>query len=231
MPPSQNKTLVDFFYDGIQLSSAVGEIVYESDASEAMIFLIEEGYLKSYTITNDGETNILNFYGPDSVFPLGPSLRKSIGRRRSFRVQSTVYFECITEAVIYKRTVKDFLGLIENNPQIYKELVYRLLHNYEMYLSSAEAMRFRAARKRVAHQLLVLANRFSSSDIEGRGTEGWNIIELPLTHQDLSDNLGMARETITRELENLRQEGFIEIKDRHIIIYNLENLHDLLETS
>lgn len=226
MAQSQDKSLTDFFYGGNRLKPVDGEIVYESDTPEALVFMVAEGYLKSYTITNDGETNILNFYGPDSIFPLGPSLRKSIGNRRSFRVQTTVYFECITKAVVYKQTVTDFLAMIERKPEIYQALVYRLLHNYEMYLSSAEAMRFRHARKRVTHQLLVLANRFGSSDEEG-GT----IIELPLTHQDLSDNLGMARETITRELENLRQEGFIENKDHHIIIYNLEKLYELLDTS
>ncbi len=226
MAQLQDKSLTEFFYDGIKLTSVDDEIVYESDASREMIFFLEEGYLKSYTLTSEGDTNILNFYGPGSIFPLGPSLRKSVGNRKSYRVQTTVYFECITNVLIYKRTVSDFFVLIENKPEIYQELVYRLLQNYEMYLSSAEAMRFRNARKRLIHQLLVLTNRFGSSDEEG-GT----IIELPLTHQDFSDNIGMARETVTRELESLRQEGFIETKDRHIIIYNLENLYELLDTS
>lgn len=226
MAQLQDKSLTEFFYAGIKLTSEDGEIVYESEASREMIFFLEEGYLKSYTLTSEGDTNILNFYGPGSIFPLGPSLRKSVGNRKSYRIQTTVYFECITDAIIYKRTVSDFFALIEKKPEIYQELVYRLLQNYEMYLSSAEAMRFRYARKRVVHQLLVLTNRFGSSDEEG-GT----IIELPLTHQDFSDNIGMARETVTRELENLRQDGYIETKDHHIIIYNLENLYELLETS
>lgn len=223
MPVWDNVLLEQFFREGVQLSLTADEIVYDSDDEPDSVFLIQDGYVKSYTIDNGGEFKVLNFYGPGSIFPLSPALRtKSDGR--SFMVRGTIYFECMTGAVLYKRNTDEFLDYINSDPGVYKELMYCVLSNYEMHLSSAEALRFRTARNRIVHQLLTLADRFGAPVKEGIR------ISLPITHQDLSDNLGMARETVTREFENLRYEGYIETSNQCIFLPDLDELNKLLET-
>ena len=50
------------------------------------------------------------------------------------------------------------------------------------------------------------------------------MLEVPLTHQDIADSLGMARETVSREMERFKKEGLLEVKDQHIIITDAERL-------
>lgn len=48
------------------------------------------------------------------------------------------------------------------------------------------------------------------------------IIYLPFTFTDLADYLAVNRSAMTRELKNLKEEGFIEIKDKKIkLLYDL----------
>lgn len=224
MAQTPRDLLTEFFKNGEKIVADDGEIVHDSDKEKPDIFYVEDGYIKSYTINTEGDYNILNFYGPDSIFALTPAIRRNIGVR-SYRIRSTVYFECVTTATIYKRSVDAFLEFVNNNPGIYQELLYHMMHNYQTYLSSTETRQYRYARHRLIHQLVVLASRFGAEHEYGV------TIGLPLTHQDLSDALGMARETITRELEKLRSEGYIVNEHSCITIADVGGLEQELECS
>lgn len=219
---SSKKLLTSFFKDGELLDVSKTQVVYDSGASSKSIFYVKKGFVKSYTITSEGDFNILSFYGPNSIFPLAPALRKTTNTK-PFDISGDVYFECMVDSSIYKRNTEDFLKFIEKKPLIYKELIYQLMRNYSMYSSRVGSQQFKLASERVVYQLLMLASRFGEEAQEGV------IISMPLTHQDLSDSLAMARETVTREMEKLRQNGYIESKDKHIIIHDLETMRGLLQ--
>ncbi len=210
-------TLHEFFYNGERVTGDYGEVIYDSDARHACIFYIETGYMKSYTINASGELNVLNFYGPGSIFPLAPVLRRALNWI-SFRVRETVYFEAMTDVVVYRRSADDFV-LDDQPPSVYKELMYRVMRNYEVYLNCAQTQQFRYARDRIIYQLLLLADIYGSSTNEG------TTIDVPLTHRDLGSTIGMARETVSREMEKLRTKQLISTtKNHHIILTDLARL-------
>lgn len=216
------KQLENFFRNGKQLTHEKGETVYASDyPSPAPMFWLAEGYVKSYLIMSDGSLHVLCIYGPGSLFPLAPLLRGE-GSKIVYRYKSTVYFEAMSQATLYMQPTSDLLRLLEREPQMYRTLSKLLILNYDVYLSRLEGSMYKHATERIAHQLLALAARFSSE------MYGQSILEVPLTHQDLADSLGMARETVSRGLEQLRSEGVIEMKDKHIIIRDKSALEKVL---
>lgn len=65
-----------------------------------------------------------------------------------------------------------------------------------------------------------LANRFGQDANQGR------LIDLRLTHQDLSELLGTTRVTVTRALDQLEQQGFIQrLSLQRIVLQQAEYWH------
>lgn len=218
---STTESLTRFFHQGSSIEKKAHEVVYDSGMKEQSIFCLESGYVKSYTISNDGRTNIRNLYAPDAIFPLVPVFRRSRGNQ-AYRSWGTVYFETITDCILYKHRMADFIEFIEKYPEVYRDLVYHLIRNLDMHIYGTEVVRLRSARRRVIHQLLVLAARF------GAETKDGVVIEIPLTHRDLSDTMSMARETVTREMEILRREGYIAPKGQRITVSDIGALREEL---
>lgn len=215
------KPLIAFFRNAPPVFYDKGYIVYRSDASDASVFYLHSGYIKSYTIKDSGDESTLAFYGPGSIFPLRPALRDK-GFSTVFSGRSEVYFESMTDVELHRRRQCDFMEYIETEPILYREVVYILLDNLDIYISRAEGMEFRYAQQRIAYQLLTLGAKFGSN--QGQKVE----IMLPLTHQELASSLDMARETVSREIEKLKQIGYIEVKDQKLIINDAEGLGQVL---
>lgn len=186
--------------------------------------MIREGFVKSYTITSDGDYNTLSFYGPDAIFPLGPVLRSSDEDSAFFGIRSQIYFEAMTDVELCIRPLSDFMATLRNHHDYYRELTYRLLQNYEIFLARAESLQYRFAKHRVAYLILVL------TDIYGRPNASDDLqLDLPLTHQEIANTLSLARETVSRAMEELKTDALIETPDRHIIVKHTRRLRELLE--
>ncbi len=216
------KPLIAFFRNTSSVGYEKGEIIYRSDVKEASVFYLRSGYVKSYTIKENGDTSTLAYYGAHAVFPLRPVLKAS-GFSPVFTDGSEVYFETVSDAVLHKRRQADFIRYIEAQPILYRDVVYMLLDNLELYISRAEGMEFRYAKQRLAYQLLKLAAKFGNN--HAKTVE----IDLPLTHQELASSLDMARETVSREIESLKQEGYLHTIDGKIIILDTDGLADILQ--
>ncbi|MEX0748554.1 MAG: Crp/Fnr family transcriptional regulator [Candidatus Saccharimonadales bacterium] len=218
---SQPQLIASFFQTGTRTQFDKEEIIYDSKKNGSPVFMLESGYVKSYAITSEGNYNVLCIYGPGSIFPLAPTLRANLGRS-PYHLREMVYFEAIVAVEVYVQSADKLMKYLERHPEGYRELVVSLINNYELYLSRVEASPLKHARQRLAYHLLVLAERFSSELYDQI------IIELPLTHQDLADSLGMARETISRELEWLRREDIVNAKDKHLIIKDQAQLRRII---
>lgn len=215
------KPLIAFFRNTPPVSYDKGYIIYRSDVSDASVFYLHSGYIKSYTIKDSGDISILAFYGPSSIFPLRPALRDK-GFSTVFNDRSGVYFESMTDVELHRRRQHDFMEYIEAEPLLYREVVYILLDNLDIYISRAEGMEFRYAQQRIAYQLLSLGAKF------GVQQEQKVEIMLPLTHQELASSLDMARETVSREMEKLKQAELLEMKDHKIIINDVAGIGRVL---
>ncbi|MEX0668131.1 MAG: Crp/Fnr family transcriptional regulator [Candidatus Saccharimonadales bacterium] len=212
--------LASFFHQGKPMDYSSGELIYES-SSHPTTFYIEEGFIKSYKITDEGEINILSLYGAGYIFPLVPTFRSQLGRG-GYHVRGVIYYEAICDSVIYKKSGKELFEFSDKNHDAYKELSVSLLNNSEIYLSRIGALHFKLAKDKLVYQLLVLVNLFSHKAAQGR------VIDVPLTHQDIGDILGLARETVSREMEKLKAGNLIAYQGRHIKIIDVDKLEVIL---
>lgn len=92
------------------------------------------------------------------------------------------------------------------------------------HLHQAEELMLIRSNKRIEIMLLKLlawlAHRFGQDANQGR------LIDLRLTHQDLSELLGITRVTVTRALIQLEQQGFIQrLSLQRIVLQQSEYWH------
>jgi CRP/FNR family cyclic AMP-dependent transcriptional regulator len=74
------------------------------------------------------------------------------------------------------------------------------------------------ADARIRMGIYQLAKRHGIRDAHG------TIIDLKITHQELAEMVGTSRETVTRTLARLREEGIIEIEQRRMTLLDAEAL-------
>ncbi len=169
------------------------------------LIVIKSGYVKRYSITNDGTQSIQSIYGPGDIFPLTAVFR-AIFDLDIYRGLEVFYYEAVTPVAVSAMTEQEVLEEVKDNPIICKDLLYVSGKRLSSNIQRLENAALKVANRKVAHQLVYYADKFGQ-----KGETGATIM-LPLTHQTIADVLNLARETVTHCITHLNDRGLIDIK-------------------
>lgn len=109
-------------------------------------------------------------------------------------------------------------NLLDSNPQIYRFFIHSIMRKYRIALMQMANMYFSSSTQKVADILLRLYAQLKTPD------NFTNIISLPFTHQELADFVGCSRITVTKSLNELKKQNILDIKNKKIIIKDMERL-------
>ncbi len=177
------------------------EIFGESEPAD-YLYKVISGSVRTYKILGDGRRQVGGFYLPSDIFGL------------EFADEHTLSAEAITETkvLVVKRTALN--ALASRNASIAQQLFSlsgRELHRVQDRI----LLLIKSAQERVAAFLLEMAERASGS----------NIVELPMSRQDIGDYLGLSLETVSRTLSALQTAAAIEVStSRRIVLRNRDAL-------
>ena len=166
-------------------------------------FIIRSGKVKVSVTGPDGREIILSLLGPGEFFG---ELSLLDGHPRSADVTTVER----TELLMIRRT--DFVRVIHDYPVIPTHLMVTL------------ASRLRKSDRQVAGlALLGISERISSvllsiAEEQGVETEDGILIAKRPTHQVLASMAGTARETVTRVMKRLIDEGYVRVDGRRLVI-------------
>jgi CRP-like cAMP-binding protein len=207
--------LYRLFAQGRHYVVARGQVV-SAFQDDTLLYLIKSGNIKRYRITSDGEKNIQVLYGPGDILPLTP-VYKAIFSMDMYSGPETYYYEAMTKLEYYVINHAKLLAALETGPIMYKDLFYTAGLRLDSYIHRLESLSLKSANRKIAHQLIYMASAFGMPTADGPE------IGLPLTHHDLGDMLGMARETVTRAIADLTERGML-VPGRSIVIADLARL-------
>ena len=189
------------------------EIVSEGRRCNA-VFLIITGIAIRYRILRDGQRQILNFLLPGDFAGIS-----------SCRFQNAlVSIKTLTPAAVAPIPLKQLVGLVETQPQLAARLFWWFSSEQTILAERLIAIGRRAARERIAHFLLELLVR-----LQNIGLADEQSYHLPLTQETISDALGLSIPYVNRVLGELRDAGLVHIKDRQVIIDDVEELSALAD--
>lgn len=160
-------------------------IVVEGDASD-YIFLVISGVVRSFRSFQNGTRSIVSFYLPTEFFGL------------TNHPTNLLTAEAVTDANIlfFKRSA--LFSMAKRESRIANFLLTTTLTEIRR-TQEHTLLISRAAKSRVASFLIDLSKRIRTQ----------NLLDLPMSHQDIADHLGLTIETISRMITQMERSGLI----------------------
>jgi len=188
------------------------DIFSEGEVGDALYILVS-GVVKVFRRSSDGRLKTLALMEKGDFLGEMAILEKEI---RSANVRAVDDTEML---VINKR---DFEASLTSNPQIAFKIMETLSARLRDADRQIESLTFQNVSGRLVITLLDLAEK------HGIRTERGIKIDMELTHQELSEMVGTAREVVSRILNDFRKTNCIEIEKHHITITDKEELKKIL---
>ena len=211
---TQDESIIAHFSDGKLMHFLRKETIINGLDEPAGVYLIKEGFVKAYSVSKMGHGNLLLIHEAGEFIPLPWALDGAH--------TTGLFYEAMTDVTIL-RASKDRLRMaMGHNAWLSQEIMKQAVNIITVYTQRIQTLEFRSARGRIIAELLNLAERFG----EGHGKEV--LINAPITHQDIADSINMTRETATRALVLLSEEGLLGQKDHLFTVLDLPKLQAAL---
>jgi CRP/FNR family cyclic AMP-dependent transcriptional regulator len=184
-----------------------GSILFmEGDPGEEF-YLIKSGAVKIYRIDNSKEI-ILALFREGDFF--GEMSLIHDGLTRSATVETME----VSTFYIMKRSI--FKKFMEESPKLCLKLLEITMERLRRANEQIYDLTFLSIRSRVIKSILHLSGKYGIPSEEGI------LINIKLTHQQLANIVGTARESVTKVLSDLQFEQIIEIRQKQILLINIE---------
>lgn len=190
-----------------------GEHVYRQGAGASGLYQVISGHVQLRAFGASGEEMLVTIYGPGNVFGEVP-LISTIKRPFDAVV--------VNAAEIAELPRHAFEQVVQEYPEIYRQLTEMLCHNIVALLMHIEDTSLLTLPQRLAKLLRSAARAY------GRHHGSGVLIDLPLTQTDMSKLLGVSRQTIHRELAKWKERGLIDRQGTHWLIPRLEDLEQFV---
>jgi len=184
-------------------------ILMQPDDDVLHIYYLRTGFVRMYSLMPDGKEFTINIFKPGSYFPLFLAFSGS---------KNTYFYEALTPIECNKIPKQEVIGFVKNNADVLFDFTTRISSGMHGLLHAMQYQLFGPVHKRLSATLFLLAKQFGIPSKEGI------IIIIPLTHQDIANLIGIARETASLELEKLVDNHIISIIKKNIVIRNLSFL-------
>lgn len=182
-----------------------GQILFaEGDPAETL-YVVLEGLVKIYVVSEDGSEMNLGLLGPGVMF--GEVALADGGPRSAFA-------EITEPSFLFALGRIELFNLLDEHPSIVRNYLSELGTRIRALTDRTEDLVFRDLQGRVAKQLLSLA---------GEG----ETIELKVSQQELANMVGGSRPTVNQILKHFESRGYITIDNRRIELSDASALHRL----
>ncbi len=188
------------------------DIFSEGEVGDALYILVS-GVVKVFRTSSDGRIKTLALLQKGDFLGEMAILEKEI---RSANVRAVEDAEML---VINRR---DFEASLTTNPQIAFKIMETLCARLRDADEQIESLTFQNVSGRLVIALLDLAEK------HGVQTKKGIKINMELTHQELSEMVGTAREVVSRVLNDFRKTNCIEIEKHYVTITDKEELKKML---
>lgn len=168
-------------------------------------FVIKEGIIKAYSITQQGDERIVTFHAAGEVFPSIWLFQKASS--------SLYYYEALTDCEVWVVNRETLIEYIYSNPEATKAMLDHYVTSYAASLVRITALEQAKAREKILFTLYYLMQRYGKEIVPGLFS-----INLDLTHQMIADLVGLTRETTAGELSALKKQKLLSYKRQRYLI-------------
>lgn len=179
-------------------------IIQTPDMVRDGLFFVKEGILRLYIVNSEGKQFTIGILGKGSTF--GEIDFFSLGTHG-------VYIETIEDTLLCSIDREQFEKFISTRPHIMKRVMRILSDQLEERTSMLEKMALGTVKEKLLFLLLHLSEEFGVLE------DGFYRIDLPLTHQEIGNMIGVTRESVTTTINELAKKDIIRTGRKTISIH------------
>jgi CRP/FNR family transcriptional regulator len=178
------------------------QIILREQDTNSFMYIVIDGKVKIYQITNEGKEMILSVHGRGDFFG---ELSLIDGKTDPATVAATEH------SLIAVLSRNDFYFLLHSQKKILENLLELMCTRLRESWKKIQMLNFNDASQRIKMLMLMLAENYGEKTAEG------TTLGIKLIHQNIADMTGLTRETVTRVLDRWKKNGEITItKDKWI---------------
>jgi len=186
-------------------------LVFKEGEAGHSLYIIKKGLIKISKGCNDGRAKTLALLKPGEVF----------GEMSVFSDEKrSATAETMLESTLLVLEKESVLTMLKKHPAISLNIIRTLIARLSAADRQIKNLALGNSRAKVADILLFLAEQFGES--AKRGTK----VTVKLTHQEIADLAGLARETTTKLLNEFVKEDAITLADKEIEIIGVQKLRE-----
>ena len=191
-----------------------GQVLIQPERSLQHVLYLVAGIVRQYDITPSGNQVVVNIFKPGAFFPMSLAINGGV---------NPYVFEAHTDVTVHVAAPNDAVRFLQENPDVTFNLLSRVYKGTDGVLRRMAHLMGGNTRNRLVFELLNAAYRFNNTDDNKH-------ILIPFNEGDLAKHSGLARETVSRHIQQLKTDGLITVDNSGIIITDTKALEDTLGT-
>lgn len=192
---------------------AKGSYLYHTGDKFKGIYAIQSGAIKTYGVTLDGREQITGFHISGEVFGLD-AIDGNVHPCNAVALEKTEV--CQIPFNKLEELSRDVPGLLHNLSRIMSREIVREQHVLMMLGGTT-------AEQRIARLLLNISQRYAEQNLVS------DTFRLCMSRQDISNYLGLALETVSRQFTQFQDKGLVEIQNRQVKLLDYKALQNIAE--
>ena len=210
----EDDSIVAHFSNGLLMHFSKGATVIQGYEEPEGVFLIKEGFIKAYSISQDGQQNLLLIHEVGEFIPLPWAL--------DGEHTTGLFYEAMSDVKVLRVSKNKLRTALGYNAWLSREILSQTVNIITFYTQRIQTLEYRSARERVIAEVIYLAKRFGKS----QGNEV--LINAPINHQDIADSINITRETAGRTLGLLFKEGLLRQRNHLFTVIDMHKLQTAL---
>jgi CRP/FNR family transcriptional regulator, cyclic AMP receptor protein len=192
------------------------DILYTPKEGTERLFILKQGRVQLYEVNGEGDEITLSVIEDGNVFGEMALTAQSL---------KGIHVRALIPSTVVSLRREDVEDLIRNKPDV----GLRLVRDLAQRLHDSEARYADIIGKDVPARLATLILTL----VDSEGVVSSESLRIPThyTHEQLGTMIGCKRVAVTRAFRKLEEGGAVELKDRRIIVRDIDALKELAEAS
>lgn len=175
-------------------------LIYSGENPEAISYIVS-GKVKQYDLSYRSDEIILNVFKPLAFFPMSYALN---------RTPNEYFYEADSDLTLRQAPFDATCEFLRNNPDVLYDLLARVYRGTDGLLRRMAELMTGSAASRVMNELIIECLRFGDKQSER--------YLIDLNESEIASRAGLSRESVSREIQKLKNTGVVTIEDNRIAV-------------
>ncbi|MCL6573664.1 MAG: Crp/Fnr family transcriptional regulator [Bacillus sp. (in: Bacteria)] len=183
-------------------------LIYQPKDISEYVYLVKKGSVRLMRLANSGQQITLSIFKEGMIFGEGDVLNEKTYSH---------FAETLENSSICYIKKADFKELLKKYPEVNNMILNILYRHWKEAQEQIENLAFHDVKERLVSTLLRFSNEYGK-EYNKDGLQG-TLINLKISQDKLADFCSTSRESVNRNIKELKSNGLIDLVGRNILLH------------